>query len=61
LFVLHINSACGDDDKEGDLKGETMGADIRLSSADVALFNVLEDVECIGLLLLLVVGVIVER
>lgn len=55
MFVLHINSACGDDDKEGDLKGETRGAEIRLSSA------VLVDMEWIGLLLRLVVGVTVER
>lgn len=37
-----MNSFCGEDDKEGDLNGWTMGADIRRSN------EVTVDVELVG-------------
>jgi hypothetical protein len=30
-YKLHINSACGEDDKDGDLNGDTNAVDKRLS------------------------------
>lgn len=39
-----MSSVCGEDDKDGDLNGDTNGADIRLSGDTVFV----EDVETMG-------------
>lgn len=36
--MLHVNSGCGEADKEGDLNGDMTGLDTRLSDRFIKLF-----------------------